>query len=92
MYLKYGNYQHAANEASVVISKQRVFSEAGIVRGNDRSFKQAQPPEPYQNLLGPLAPESRAETRRQHHHPTHIRSRSRSSRHVQHTRTMPKAS
>lgn len=33
MYLKYGNYQHAANEASVVISKQQVFSEAGIVRG-----------------------------------------------------------
>lgn len=33
MYLKYGNYQHAANEASVVISKQRVFTEAGMVRG-----------------------------------------------------------
>ncbi len=33
MYLKYGNYQHAANEVSVVISKQGLFSEAGIARG-----------------------------------------------------------
>src|SRR5262245_3127403 len=33
MYLKYGAYQHAANEASVVISKQGLFSEAGIARG-----------------------------------------------------------
>lgn len=33
MYLKYGNYQHAANEASLVISKETVFSEAGTARG-----------------------------------------------------------
>lgn len=33
MYLKYGNYQHAANEASVVITKQALFSEAGLPRG-----------------------------------------------------------
>jgi len=33
MYLKYGNYQHAANEVSVVISKQGLFTEAGIGRG-----------------------------------------------------------
>jgi hypothetical protein len=33
MYLKYGNYQHAANEASVVISKQAIYSEAGLQRG-----------------------------------------------------------
>jgi hypothetical protein len=33
MYLKYGSYQHAANEASVVISKDTVFSEAGTARG-----------------------------------------------------------
>lgn len=33
MYLKYGNYQHAAGEASVVISKQQLFSDAGIARG-----------------------------------------------------------
>jgi hypothetical protein len=33
MYLKYGNYQHAPGEASVVISKQALFTDAGIVRG-----------------------------------------------------------
>ncbi|REK19173.1 MAG: hypothetical protein DWQ37_01920 [Planctomycetota bacterium] len=33
MYLKYGNYQHAPGEASVVISRQAIFTEAGIVRG-----------------------------------------------------------
>jgi hypothetical protein len=33
MYLKYGNYQHPANEASVVITKESVFTETGIVRG-----------------------------------------------------------
>jgi hypothetical protein len=33
MYLKYGTYQHAAGEASVVISKQGIFSEAGLPRG-----------------------------------------------------------
>jgi hypothetical protein len=33
MYLKYGNYQHAAGEASVAISKERLYSDAGIVRG-----------------------------------------------------------
>jgi hypothetical protein len=33
MYLKYGNYQHATNEASVVISKQGIFAESGISRG-----------------------------------------------------------
>ncbi len=33
MYLKYGNYQHAANEAAVVISKQGIFTESGICRG-----------------------------------------------------------
>jgi hypothetical protein len=33
MYLKYGNYQHAANEVSVVISKQGIFTEAGIAQG-----------------------------------------------------------
>lgn len=33
MYLKYGNYQHSANEASVVISKEGLFSESGIARG-----------------------------------------------------------
>ncbi len=33
MYLKYGNYQHAANEVSVVISKEGLFTEANIPRG-----------------------------------------------------------
>lgn len=33
MYLKYGNYQHADNEVSVVISKQGLFTQAGIARG-----------------------------------------------------------
>jgi len=33
MYLKYGSYQHAANEASVVISKEGLFSESGAPRG-----------------------------------------------------------
>ena len=33
MYLKYGTYQHAANEASVVISKQGLFTDAGIACG-----------------------------------------------------------
>lgn len=33
MYLKYGDYQHAIGEASVVISKQAIFTEAGIIRG-----------------------------------------------------------
>jgi hypothetical protein len=33
MYLKYGNYQHAANEVSVVISRQGIFSDGGIPRG-----------------------------------------------------------
>jgi hypothetical protein len=33
MYLKYGNYQHASGEASVVISKEGIFTDAGISRG-----------------------------------------------------------
>ncbi len=33
MYLKYGNYQHASGEVSVVISKQGLFSESGMPRG-----------------------------------------------------------
>src|SRR5437762_1815169 len=33
MYLKYGNYQHAANEVSVVISKEGLFAEGGASRG-----------------------------------------------------------
>ncbi|HEX3725832.1 MAG TPA: hypothetical protein VHV08_06300 [Pirellulales bacterium] len=33
MYLKYGSYQHAAGEVSVVISKQGVFTDTGISRG-----------------------------------------------------------
>jgi hypothetical protein len=33
MYLKYGTYQHPAGEASVVISKQGLFSDAGLPRG-----------------------------------------------------------
>ncbi len=33
MYLKYGDYQHASGEASVVISKQGMFTDAGITRG-----------------------------------------------------------
>ena len=33
MYLKYGSYQHPPGEASVVISKQALFSEAGLPRG-----------------------------------------------------------
>ncbi len=33
MYLRYGNYQHAINEASVVISKVGLFSEGGLPRG-----------------------------------------------------------
>lgn len=33
MYLKYGNYQHAVGEVSVVISKQGLFTETGIARG-----------------------------------------------------------
>jgi hypothetical protein len=33
MYLKYGNYQHAANEAAVTITRQAIFSDAGLQRG-----------------------------------------------------------
>lgn len=33
MYLKYGDYQHASGEVSVVISKQGMFSDAGLPRG-----------------------------------------------------------
>lgn len=33
MYLQYGNYQHAANEASVGITRQGVWSDAGILTG-----------------------------------------------------------
>ena len=33
MYLKYGDYQHASGEASVVISKQGMFTDSGIARG-----------------------------------------------------------
>ncbi len=33
MYLKYGTYQHPPGEASVVISKQGLFSDAGLTRG-----------------------------------------------------------
>jgi hypothetical protein len=33
MYLKYGDYRHAAGEASVMISKQGLFTEAGLPRG-----------------------------------------------------------
>ena len=33
MYLKYGTYQHPPGEASVVISKQGLFSDAGLPQG-----------------------------------------------------------
>lgn len=33
MYLKYGTYRHAPGEVSVAISKQGIFSDAGISRG-----------------------------------------------------------
>ncbi len=33
MFLKYGNYQHADNEASVVISKEGLFTSAGMPQG-----------------------------------------------------------
>ena len=33
MYLKYGDYQHASGEVSVVINKQGIFADAGILRG-----------------------------------------------------------
>jgi hypothetical protein len=33
MYLKYGNYQHAAGEVSVTISRQGLFGEGGMPRG-----------------------------------------------------------
>jgi hypothetical protein len=33
MYLKYGNYQHAVGEVAIAISKQALFSEAGLPRG-----------------------------------------------------------
>ena len=33
MYLKYGTYRHADNEVSVVISKEGLFTQAGILRG-----------------------------------------------------------
>jgi hypothetical protein len=33
MYLKYGNYRHADNEASVAISKEGLFTPGGIARG-----------------------------------------------------------
>lgn len=33
MYLKYGDYQHASGEVSVVISKQGIFADAAILRG-----------------------------------------------------------
>jgi hypothetical protein len=33
MYLKYGNYRHADNEASVSISKNAIFTPGGLMRG-----------------------------------------------------------
>jgi len=33
MYLKYGNYRHADNEASVTISKEGIFGPGGMARG-----------------------------------------------------------
>ncbi len=33
MYLKYGTYQHADNETSVVISKDAMFAPGGMIRG-----------------------------------------------------------
>lgn len=33
MYLKYGNYRHADNEASVVISKEALLGPGGMIRG-----------------------------------------------------------
>src|ERR1700754_756758 len=33
MYLKYGDYQHASGEVSIVITKQGIFADAGILRG-----------------------------------------------------------
>jgi hypothetical protein len=39
MYLAYGSYTHAANEANVVISRQPMYADGGIVRGYKETWR-----------------------------------------------------
>ncbi len=32
MYIKYGSYQHAANEATISISREAIYGDNGVVR------------------------------------------------------------